>query len=361
MTTKKTVSEVQVRVAVLSHYFEVAERLGLNPQNLLTKVGLSRAVLSKPDQLIPSRAAVDLLELSAQATQCDTFGLLMAESRQFSDLGPVSLLLTHQRTVRDALNTTIQYRHLLNKSLAMHIEQMGKFTEVREEVISVGSRSSRQANELAVAVLCFMFRAWIGPLWHPQSVSFMHSAPADQEVHKRVFRCKLRFGMDFHGMLCKSIDLDHAIAVADPVMARYAQSFIDSIPGGHSGSVLQDVRKSIYLLLPMGRASVQQVALSLNMPVRRMQRRLDEEGQSFSALVNEVRVELAQRYIANPSYPLGRIAELLGYSNHSAFTRWSIAQFKRTPQDMRTKTAAFLSRAEDFRRSPAPNAPAAKP
>lgn len=339
---KKFVTSTMVRSAVLAHYLEVAERLGLNPQSLLSKVGLNRAILKTPDQQIPLSAAVDLLELSAQATQCESFGLLMAEARQFSDLGPVSLLLTHQRTVRDAVNTTIQYRHLLNEGLAMYVEDAGKLTLVREEVISAGSRSSRQANELAVAVLCFMFRALIGPSWHPQSVSFVHAAPAKLEVHKRIFRCKLEFDMDFHGMVCHTSDLEAPIPVADPVMARYAQSFIEAIPGGNSSSVVLEVRKSIYLLLPMGRASVEQIARTLGMNVRTLQRRLGEDGETFSELINAVRVELAQRYIANPKYPLGRIAELLGYSSHSAFTRWFIAQFKQTPQEVRAQNTSLL-------------------
>lgn len=334
---KKSASDTKVRSAVLAHYLDVAERLRLNPQSLLATVGLSRATLKTLDQPILLSAAVDLLELSAKATGCETYGLLMAEARQLSDLGPVSLLLTHQRTVRDAVNTTMHYRHLLNEGLAMHVEDTGKLTLVREEVISAGSRSSRQANELAVAVLCNLFRALIGPQWHPHSVNFMHAAPTNLEVHKRVFRCKLQFDADFHGMVCTTSDLEQPIPVADPVMARYAQSFIEAIPGANTGSITLEVRKSIYLLLPMGRASVEQITKILGLNVRTLQRRLGEDGETFSGLLNGVRMELAQRYIANPKYPLGRIAELLGYSNHSAFTRWFIAQFKQTPQEMRAQ------------------------
>jgi AraC-like DNA-binding protein len=341
---KKSFGATHVRSAVLAHYLDVTTRLGFNPQSLLSKVGLNRSVLGTPDQQIPLSAAVDLLELTAQATQCETFGLLMAEMRQFSDLGPVSLLMTHQRTVRDAVNTTIQYRHLLNEGLAMHVEGLGKLTLVREEVVSAGSRSSRQANELAVGVLCYIFRALLGTQWNPQSANFIHTAPANPEVHKRIFRCKLQFEMDFNGLVCSTSDLDQPIPVADPVMARYAQSFIEAIPGGNSNSVLLEVRKSIYLLLPMGRASVEQIAPTLGMNVRTLQRRLGEDGETFSGLINAVRMELAQRYIANPKYPLGRIAELLGYSNHSAFTRWFIAQFRQTPQEMRLQNPSPLLR-----------------
>jgi len=339
---RKLAVSTTVRSAVLAHYMEVVDRLGFNPQSLLGEVGLSRAILKTSDQQIPLSAAVRLLELSAQTGGCEAFGLLMAEARQFSDLGPVSLLLTHQRTVRDAVMTTIQYRHLLNEGLAMHVENTGKLTLVSEDVVSLGAPSSRQANELAVGVLCFIFRTLIGPHWHPQSVSFMHSAPGSLEVHKRIFRCKLQFDADFNGLVCHTSDMDLPVPVADPVMARYAQSFLEAIPGGNTSSVVLEVRKSIYLLLPMGRANIAQIAQTLGMNVRTLQRRLGEDGETFSDLINAVRLELAQRYIANPKYPLGRIAELLGYSNHSAFTRWFITQFKQTPQEVRSQNTNLL-------------------
>ena len=141
---KKSAADTKVRSAVLAHYLEVAERLGLNPQSLLSKVGLSRAILKTPDQPILLSAAVDLLEFSAQATQCESFGLLMAEARQFSDLGPVSLLLTHQRTVRDAVNTTIQYRHLLNEGLAMLLEGL---LLLLERVLTPWSRTRKSTPD----------------------------------------------------------------------------------------------------------------------------------------------------------------------------------------------------------------------
>ena len=70
---------------------------------------------------------VVLLEESAAGSGCDNFGLRMAESRQLSSFGVVSLLITHQATLRDALVTTIDYRYMVNESLAMQIEDAGKW------------------------------------------------------------------------------------------------------------------------------------------------------------------------------------------------------------------------------------------
>ena len=98
-----------------------------------------------------------------------------------------------------------------------------------------------------------------------------------------------------------------------------------------------DVRKAIYLLLPMGRASIEQVALSQGINLRTLQRRLEEEGVTFSELINEVRRDLVRRYMDNPRYSLGRIAGLLGYSVPSSFTRWFTSQFGMAPAVWRKK------------------------
>lgn len=121
-----------VRAAVLTNYLEVTQYLGFNPRDVMAGVGLSRAQLLAPEQRIPIDAAVRLLEDSAAASGCQSFGLSMAESRQLSDFGVVSLLLSHQRTLRDALQVVVHYRHLMNDSLAIFIEEAGKMVLIRE-------------------------------------------------------------------------------------------------------------------------------------------------------------------------------------------------------------------------------------
>lgn len=326
---------VQVRAAVLSHYEAVAAALGLNPQPLLRDVGLTRQMLSVPTQLIPLNSAVRLLELSAAASGCDSFGLRMAEARVLSDFGPISLLLMQQPTMRAALESIARYRHLLNESLAMHIEDAGKLTLIREDIVSDAPGGTRQSTDMAVGVLTLIFRAILGEAWRPQSAHFTHGAPADTQSFRRLFRCTVHFDSDFNGLVCLGLDMDRPNPQADMAMAQYAQSFMDAMPKPGHGTVLRDVRRSVYLLLPMGRASVEQVASGLGMNVRTLQRRLDEAGESFSGVLNEVRCELAQRYVAHTGHSMARVAELLGYANLSSFTRWFTAQFGKTPSTVR--------------------------
>ena len=120
-------------------------------------------------------------------------------------------------------------------------------------------------------------------------------------------------------------------------MARYARQFLETLPKTEPGSTTLDARKAIYLLLPLGKASSTEIALSLGLNVRTLQRRLDREKTSLSTLVEGVRRDLAVRYLSNKSHSLSQIAEMLGYGQLSSFTRWFVAQFDESPTRWRAK------------------------
>jgi AraC-like DNA-binding protein len=92
------------------------------------------------------------------------------------------------------------------------------------------------------------------------------------------------------------------------------------------------VRKDLYILMPMGQATIEQVARGRGMNVRTLQRRLEEAGDTFSRTLNSVRSELVLRYMENRQYSLQVIGRLLGFSTPSSFTRWFTAEFGMAPR-----------------------------
>ncbi len=320
-----------VRAAALTNYFDVAQQVGLNPLPLLSNAGLSRAILDNPDHKIPASAVVTLLEESARAADCQSFGLRMAETRQISDFGAVGLLITHQPTLREVLLALINYRHLLNEALTLHVSDVGKQIIIRQEVVTDPPMYSRQATELALGVLSRAGNALLGSHWKPERALFLHEAPSDLQLHRRIFRCKLEFGSEYNGFICAAADLDYPCSAANPALARYAEQLLQSLPKAGDRSIESEVHEAIYLLMPMGRATVEQVAQSLAMNVRTLQRQLEEHGVTFSGLVNTVRRELAVRYIEGGQHSLGHVAELLGYSTQTSFTRWFKTEFGVAP------------------------------
>ncbi|MOA45947.1 HTH-type transcriptional regulator VirS [compost metagenome] len=80
-----------------------------------------------------------------------------------------------------------------------------------------------------------------------------------------------------------------------------------------------------------------QVAESLHMSVRTLQRRLGELDLEFGQLVEDVRRALALEYVGNSSYRLTDVALMLGYTEASSFSRAFRRWTELTPREYRKK------------------------
>lgn len=79
--------------------------------------------------------------------------------------------------------------------------------------------------------------------------------------------------------------------------------------------------------LRLGKASMASVAQLLGTSEATLRRRLLQEGSSFSSVLDEVRFELARRYLADPTLQLADVAQLLGFRDPATFVetfeRWA--------------------------------------
>jgi AraC-like DNA-binding protein len=328
---------VSVRAAALSNYVSVARQVGLDALAALRRFDLDPRALNEPDQRLAASAVASLLEYSAEASACPTFGLRMAESRRLSDFGPISLLLTHERSLRDVLATLARYRSFVNEALDIRVEEFGDIVIVREDLYIEGLAYPRQAYELALGVLFRLCAAVLGPRWRPISIHFVHNAPPNLDAHRRIFGAECIFASEFNGMLCRAGDLDLDNQKGDPALARYAERLMHALPNVDAASTSEDVRRAIQTLLPTHRATIAGVAASLGVNVRTLQRRLEAEGAVFGDLLTQVRRELAERYLADKDCSLTHVAAMLGYGQLSSFTRWFTAEFQTSPSSWRSR------------------------
>ncbi len=327
-----------MRAATLADYPAVASKLGLSPTALLREVGIHPTLLTTPEALVPGEAAVRLLELSAQRSGCPSFGLRLAEVRQVSSLGVAGLLLVHQPTLRDTIQVATQYLHLLNQSLAMHLEVGPQLATLHCEVLGKDTLTCVQTIELDIAAYLQVFRAVNGAHWRPQSVHFRHTAPANMDVHHRVLGSRCVFNAPFNGICFNLADLDIPNPASDPMMAEYGRRLVDMVPHVQGASTVDNVQRLVHVFLPMGRATIKQIASALGVSVRSLQRELDATGHSFSALVCASRRERVLQYLQSSRLDIGEIGHMLGFSRHGSFTRWFIAQYATTPKAWREKS-----------------------
>ena len=324
-----------VRSATLDGYLGLAGSLGLDPLRLLAEVGISVADLAEPDKWIPAAACARLLERSAELSGAEDFGLRLSELRRLSTLGPLSVVLREEPDLRSAFGLLTRYEHSYNEALHLELTEANGVATARMWLELQEPAPTRQALELAVAALLGIIRELMGRHWEPLAVCLPYRRPARLDTHLRVFGPRVQFGHRFAGLMLHAGELDRRNPASDPLLRPYARSFLESIPSPRDGALSERVRRIVELLLPLGRCSIQQVARSLGMTDRTLQRHLDAEQQSFTAIVNRTRSALVERYLANEQLPLTEISDLLGFAAPSGFSRWFRQQYGVSPSQWR--------------------------
>jgi AraC-like DNA-binding protein len=311
-----------VRSATLSRYAGLARSVGLDPYRMLASVGLPRSCLDEADRLISASAVCRLLEASAAQSGTDDFGLRLGQNRRLAILGPLSLVIREQPTLREALNSMVRYMSLHSEALQLEIEDKGGAVVIRESLMVEHLGPTRQADEMVLGSLFRMLQELAGPAWKARRVCFSHDAPRSLANHRRSFGCAVEFGCDFNAIVCASKDLEAIPPAANPELARYAREYVESMLAQTNQTMTDKVRRLVHSLLSTGHCSADLVASQLGVDRRTVHRKLAREGASFSGLFDEVRSGLAVHYLARQDRPVSQVAELLGFSMHSAFARW---------------------------------------
>jgi AraC-like DNA-binding protein len=103
----------------------------------------------------------------------------------------------------------------------------------------------------------------------------------------------------------------------------------------------QKVRDLIGRQLESGRARAAVIADQLNMSRQTLYKRLKEENQTFAALLDQVRREQALSYLQDPDHSLTEMAQRLGFSELSAFSRAFKRWMGQSPAQYRSGSATF--------------------
>jgi AraC-like DNA-binding protein len=320
------------RSASLTHYEQVARSAGLDPFRMLRLAKLPAGVLADPNIMISSDSVGWLLEESARLSGHEAFGLLMAQSRQLSNFGMLALLIREEPSLRSALLSCSRYARLHNAGVEMRLEDVGDLVLLHMGVNMQGHHGVwRQAIEQATGIIVRTLSNLSGQSFRPVRVSFTHERPANLEIHHRVLGTAVEFSQAFNAIVCRARDLDAAIPAADPTLHREVKRSLDLQLANLRDEPAQQVRQVVRMLLPGGLCSVDGVAQHLGVHRRTLNRHLAAEGQSVTTIINAVRAELAEEYLANSKRRLYEVAELLGFSSAGDFSRWFRGQFGKTP------------------------------
>ena len=310
-----------VQAQSLRGYRELVTDLGGNPTRLLRKAGIEPAALNQLTAFISFESLIDLLERSAADLGCPDFGLRLAERQDIGILGTLAVAMRYSTTVGEAMRCASKYLHVYNAAIAFTIntgERRGQARLVFQVLVEHAPRWAQTA-EHGIGLTWRIMTLLSEGRCHLQQVWFPHPAVATEATYRSRFDAPLTFRADRPGLAYAARDLNLPISEQNRELHDLATGYLDSqLPRGRTPFTVQ-VRQAIEALLGTGTCGHRQVANALYMHPRTLQRRLQEEGTTFEEIKDEVRRDLAQRYLSQPDVPLTQVTALLDYSEQSAF------------------------------------------
>ena len=151
--------------------------------------------------------------------------------------------------------------------------------------------------------------------------------PTDARRLQEVFGVVPDFGADRHLAALDLASLDLPLPQADELTAAMTETQCRALlerrrtRTGTAGQV-----RDLLTTAPGSMPSLTQVRQSLALSERTLRRRLDGEGTSYRALVDEVRETLAEELLSTGGLSVEQVAHRLGYAETAsfthAFTRW---------------------------------------
>ncbi len=123
-------------------------------------------------------------------------------------------------------------------------------------------------------------------------------------------------------------------------LTEQAEKYLKSLNSGDN--IAEQLKRMLADLLARGEANADSACRALKLSRRTLQRRLKAEKTSFQKVLQEVRADLAVRYLRDERLKSLEVAMLLGYNNISSFTTAFKSWYDMPPAEYRQKFL-FLS------------------
>lgn len=323
---------------VVGGYCDLVRELGGKPHALLETWGIEPSELDNPQSRIPMRALGQLLEDTAARLGCPDFGFRLAERQSMrAMMQPLEQVYCTAPTIGDSLSVSVKHMAAFNSGVVMQIDAV---PEQGMNLVDLKLLDGMALFPQLIEELVLLMHAsvtWLSAGFaQSRKVWLSHFPISSPARYARLFNCVVEFGQEYDGIFLRDADLQTSVADCDAdlfalEMIRVAERY----PPRHTDIDLR-VRQVVFRTLARSdECTRQNVAGHLGLQERTLNRRLAKQGTSFEAIRDEVRRDLAFRYLARADLPLTEIAGRLGYSELAVLSRCCQRWFGTSPRRLR--------------------------
>ena len=301
---------------------------GRDVNAILQRAGISPALLESPLSRVSQAPYTALIRTQRRVTR-DEFWGMCERPVKIGSFARACRMLVHCHTLRDALREGFGFYHLV-------LDDMTPRLRVEEDVAHVELHTRIGYNprisyvERTFLFFTFGLASWLVARRIPLlDLDYRRTDEALAPDAYRLFQAPIRYQDAHVGFRFEARWLD--LPVVQNVQS--VEEFLRQAPASllvkyrDQASVTERLRRLLRRHLDGEMPSLEEVSKSLAMTPQTLRRRLQEEGQGYQAIKDDLRRDAAIEYLGRADLALIDIANMLGFSEpstfHRAFKKWT--------------------------------------
>ncbi len=332
-------SEWTVYAAPLHAIVQAVESFGGQKEGLLREAGIEPQWLEQPDYRFPVQHLFRLYELAVERTGNQDLALYVGRISYINGLNLQLYMSTICNTFREYLNLMPSVLKFTGDIGEVKIRRADELICLEWLPLEPESQRTRYLTDTFLTMSCAIVDSLCVQPIKALRADFSYTEPQDTVLLRKIFGEHLRFNQPvsclYYERDCLTYPithLDHKLDAGqtDPLLRLFEEET-------ERDPFLGSMRQSIIRLLPQGDMSIDKVAGELNVSRRTLQRRLSDRETQFLQILQDVREELALRYLTDERLGITEIAFLLGYADQGSFSSAFKAWQGLSPRDYRRR------------------------
>ncbi len=308
---------------------QIIDSYDIDSNAVFDRVGVSLDGLRKNNARI---ANIKLHEVwqQAQVLSNDPYiALKLAQNMKPCAFDTLGMALSVSQHVYDALKRLVRYAKYLNNGPEIVIQERSDDVSLlllSQDACLPGFNGLN--SEAMLGSMYNILRSIAGDNFKLKAIYFKHDFLQDKKPFEDFFNCPVFFSADKYEIIFEKEGLCTEFAFANSVLTSTLDEWIEEHLS-KCNDVLISYQVQKYLLKHLAYDDIDQnnVADHLNLSPRMLQRKLKEEGVSYTELLDACRQKLAFKLISDENIPLSELTFILGFTDQSnfsrAFKRWS--------------------------------------
>lgn len=302
---------------------KVLQELDVDVQELTKNTGIGREELDHLDTLLSFDQSLGILKNALQLSGNPALGLEIGKRESLSDLGMLGYAIASCKNGWDALYISASYYQTSTNltTLEMNVSE-GLWTRKSTPIHPVEPELFRLIVEEDLCGTLNIARDFGSTEMDILEAHFAYPEPSYVDHYQEFFGCPLVFDAPVSQLVfpesCLQINNQSYNRITEDLALKLCDEMLEQQDSKRS--LVSKVHMAL-LRHPDNFPSVQGVALELAMSERNLRRALKDLGTSYKEIFNNVRKEIAIRYLENSDLAMEDIAHLLGFSDSSSFYR----------------------------------------